>query len=65
MAMRHNFLLVRHLDGLCVGAEILEEVPLAVDGLLQLRLDGAHRLVLAEGKTAGEEGLLRLEVPVA
>ena len=58
------FILVRHLDGLRVGVEVLEEVPLAGDGLLQLLLDGPHRLVLPEGEAAREEGLLRLEVPV-
>ena len=58
------FVLVRHLDGLCVGVEVLEEVPLAVDGPLQLLLDCSHRLLLAEVEAAGEEGLLRLQVPV-
>ena len=32
------FILVRHLDGLRVGVEVLEEVPLAGDGLLQPQL---------------------------
>ena len=57
-------LLVRFLNGARFGADILEEVALAVHMSLEILLDSSHGLLLPESKAAGEEGFLGLEVPV-